>query len=132
MANVAALLETAVTPLSPLWSIGVEEQFYAIWPVIIKISSNVVKALWIVIACYMAVKVAAALIGYMQLNALVDETRIDCMAIGGFGAVILRKRGRLLQFMYMLPVQLFCWGKPRTPNQRHQSFRWTLRQDNST
>jgi len=110
LANVASLTVTLVTPLSPLWSIGVEEQFYALWPVIIKKSANALWALVGVIAVYLAIKGVFAVSKYDAVNALIAETRIDCMAIGGIGAVILRERPKLMPLLYSKFVQISCWG----------------------
>lgn len=110
LANVVLVIGTIATPLGPLWSIGVEEQFYALWPMIIKKSSNVAKMLWIVIAVYFAIKVAIIPLHNQQVSALVAETRIDCMAIGGLGAVLLRQRGALLGYVYSRTAQLLCWA----------------------
>jgi len=110
LANVVLVTGTAVTPLGPLWSIGVEEQFYAIWPLIIKKSSNVARALWTIIVVYLALKVAVVPLHNQQISALIAETRIDCMAIGGLGAVLLRRRGRLLDLLYSRTVQILCWA----------------------
>jgi peptidoglycan/LPS O-acetylase OafA/YrhL len=110
LANVVLVMGTALTPLGPLWSIGVEEQFYALWPLIIKKSSNVARMLWMVIVIYLAVKVAIIPLHNQQLSALVAETRIDCMAIGGLGAVLLRQRGTLLRYLYSNIAQLLCWA----------------------
>jgi peptidoglycan/LPS O-acetylase OafA/YrhL len=110
LANVASLTISVVTPLSPLWSIGVEEQFYALWPVIIKKSTNALWALVGVIAAYLAVKAAFALSGFQAINALIAETRIDCMAIGGIGAVILREKWKILPYLYSKTAQVICWG----------------------
>lgn len=109
LANFALIAGNVVTPLGPIWSIGVEEQFYALWPIIIKKSDNIVRMLCSVIAIYLAIKAAVIPLGNVQISTLVAETRIDCMAIGGLGAVILRENGRLLHFMYSKGVQLFCW-----------------------
>lgn len=110
LANVVLVMGAPVTPLGPLWSIGVEEQFYALWPLIIKNSSNVARMLWMVIAVYLSIKIAIIPLHNQQLSALVAETRIDCMAIGGLGAVLLRQRGKLLEYLYSKPAQLLCWG----------------------
>jgi len=109
LANVAMHLQVAVTPLSPLWSIGVEEQFYALWPVIMKKSASAVRMLLLVIGVYLTVKAAVIPLKSDLITALVAETRIDCMAIGGFGAVILRENGRLLRYIYSRFAQAFCW-----------------------
>lgn len=36
LANIAYGLKITITSITPLWSVGAEEQFYLIWPVIVK------------------------------------------------------------------------------------------------
>jgi peptidoglycan/LPS O-acetylase OafA/YrhL len=108
LANVAMHFQTVVTPISALWSIGVEEQFYALWPVIIKNSYDARIVLFRVIGVYLLVKAVLIPWDHLAIAQLVSETRIDCMAIGGLGAVILREKGRLLGYIYSPLAQGFC------------------------
>lgn len=110
LANVAFFANDNVTALKPLWSIGVEEQFYAIWPILIKISSNIYRTLAIVIAVYLLVKAFCTLFCGVAIVGLVSETRIDCMAIGGLGAAILHDNNRILSIIYSKTTQYICWG----------------------
>lgn len=110
LANISLFVGTVVTPLTPLWSVGVEEQFYALWPVLIKKSTNTLHVLLAVIAIYLSVKAAFTILGYKTVTSLIGETRVDCMAIGGVGAVILRGRGRLLSLLFSRTTQALCWG----------------------
>lgn len=110
LANVAFVIDDTVNPLKPLWSIGVEEQFYALWPVLIKMTSNIYRTLAAVIVTYLAVKALCTLFGGTALLSLVTETRIDCMAIGGLGAVVLREQKQLLPVVYSKVTQSICWG----------------------
>lgn len=110
LANVAFVIDDTVNPLKPLWSIGVEEQFYAIWPILIKTSSNIYRTLAVVIVTYLAVKAFCTIYCEKSIIELVTETRIDCMAIGGLGAVILRDKKRLLPIIYSQVTQSICWG----------------------
>src|SRR6266568_5345998 len=109
LANVAMHLQIVVSPLGVLWSVGVEEQFYALWPVIMKNCSNAVWALLGVIGIYIFVKASVIPLKSEIISSIVNETRIDCMAIGGFGAVIFRNNGHLLRYIYSLPSQIACW-----------------------
>ena len=110
LANFTILIGAPITPLSPLWSIGVEEQFYAIWPFIIKNSTRAVRNLWAVIIIYLIIKVATNNFCNNKIYLLVEMTRIHCMAIGGMGALILRENGKILHIIYSKLIQLFCWA----------------------
>ncbi|MFY0599374.1 MAG: acyltransferase [Cyclobacteriaceae bacterium] len=74
---------------APLWSIGVEEQFYLVWPHIINTFSSFIRILIFIIFIYLLVKIGI----YMThptggLYALINLTRIDCMAIGGLVSIL--------------------------------------------
>lgn len=110
LANVAFVVDDTINPLKPLWSIGVEEQFYAIWPILIMKSSNIYRTLVVVVVIYLVVKAVCTIYGGISVLSLVTETRIDCMAIGGLGAVILREKKDLLPIIYSKMTQSICWG----------------------
>ncbi len=108
VALMALILPNLVTVPIPgiyqLWSIGVEEQFYLIWPVLMKTIKSPLRACLLVMAGYFLVK-----FGLLPLvRSLVHNPRpvddliriwgkfsIDCMAIGGIAAWLLyRGSGR--------------------------------------
>lgn len=95
--NVAYLVFPPVPYASQGWSIGVEEQFYLIWPIIIKSCRNVWVPMVTIIGGISFVKL---LILFKVLNfsygfftsrfvyAFLEVTRIDCMSIGGLAAYL--------------------------------------------
>lgn len=90
---------TTVAPiflLGHFWSLGVEEQFYAFYPWLIKWfrkSLNVLVMMFLITIC---IKALAKLASYKTGNpfwyALADNTRFDAMAIGGLGAWLYKFR----------------------------------------
>ncbi|HEX7845158.1 MAG TPA: acyltransferase [Chitinophagaceae bacterium] len=113
-ANVPFILGVPMGFISHFWSLGVEEQFYLFWPWIVKKVRNLAKAMLVFIAVFLILKIAAwvlfqktgELIPYMTLHV----TRFDCMAIGGYGALLFyQKKEFFLRFFYSLPVQVICW-----------------------
>lgn len=84
-----ALSFDAILPLAVhFWSLGVEEQFYAFWPVLIGRSRHPASSiLWVAgLVTLMRLAVRVLYGGWSNAYGLMYVTRIDCMAIGGFGA----------------------------------------------
>jgi peptidoglycan/LPS O-acetylase OafA/YrhL len=105
----------------PLWSIGVEEQFYLFWPLVMARSRNVLKLAVVIIIGGVAVKAgalayASRLKDPSQLgfwNHFIDYfyfNRFECMAIGAAGAWLLfERKERVLRFLFSKPVQLLTY-----------------------
>ncbi|HMC96667.1 MAG TPA: acyltransferase [Flavobacteriales bacterium] len=82
--NVAYAALLSIRTISPLWSVGVEEQFYLIWPWIVRMRKDPVKSLLVIIVAYLILRIVVYIMDPTGgLYALVYLTRIDCMAIGG-------------------------------------------------
>lgn len=102
--NLALALYPVVPNIGQTWSIGVEEQFYIIWPVLIAKSKNVVRTLLLVIVVLISVKVIVLLLGmvyvnsewYKSLKLFVAMSKFECMAIGGIGAYMLFTQSKWL------------------------------------
>jgi peptidoglycan/LPS O-acetylase OafA/YrhL len=106
--NWAFALGCVPVMIAPFWSVGVEEQFYLIWPILLKYSKRHLLVLSIIIIIYFIIKVYVRLYGNEALNIFVGLTRIDCMAIGGIGAWwALSKPKR--RFIFNFYSQVFLW-----------------------
>lgn len=105
----------------PLWSIGVEEQFYLFWPLLMARFRNVLPLAIAIAVGGMAVKAGA--LAYASTsrdpsrlpfwNHFIDYfyfNRFECMAIGAVGAwlVFERKEG-VLRFLFSKPVQILTY-----------------------
>jgi peptidoglycan/LPS O-acetylase OafA/YrhL len=120
--QIALSLHPPVPFAEPLWSIGVEEQFYLLWPLLIgRVRRFLPLALGIAVF-FIAAK--TALLAYARTvrdeaqlpfwNHLIDYfyfTRLECMAIGAIGAwlVITQKRS-VLRVLYRRDVQLLAYA----------------------
>jgi len=106
--NLAFSIYAAVPHIGQTWSIGVEEQFYIIWPLIVKYSRNVLIALIAMISVLIAMKAIMLLI-YAQhptnhilksIKTFLAMTKMESMAIGGIGAWILFNYPEKLKAMF--------------------------------
>jgi peptidoglycan/LPS O-acetylase OafA/YrhL len=111
--NAVLALYGAVPYAAHTWSIGTEEQFYLIWPWIVKKSRHRYWAFVGVIVGYNLVKL---LLGLLQtpwppagnILRFWQYFNIDCMAIGAVGAYwVFHQKTAVLQWLYHRWVQ---WG----------------------
>ena len=118
--NVNQVIYPAIPFGNQLWSIGVEEQFYLFWPLIIKYIKHAIVFL---ICIVIGLPLLVSLLYYIGNSSLpinstllkvinfskqfFSLTRIDCMAIGGLAAFILfEKRNKILEIIYHPAVQI--------------------------
>jgi peptidoglycan/LPS O-acetylase OafA/YrhL len=106
--NLAFSIYAAVPHIGQTWSIGVEEQFYLIWPLIVKFSRNIIKALLIVIGVLITAKIIVLLLyrSYPDntvlkvLKPFLAMTKMESMAIGGIGAYYLFKGHEKIKWFF--------------------------------
>ncbi len=92
-----------IKPLHVLWSVGVEEQFYLFWPFLFRATKKLVVVLALIIVFYQLSKLTLRLVNIDNLIVFLQLTRIDCMAIGGLGAYVLKnKDSKTIQGLYKL------------------------------
>lgn len=113
LANIPPIFFNSLPLLSHYWSLGVEEQFYLFWPHVLK---NVkFSSLYIIIFSFILIfNILKYLIYHHSVNINIDKLyifissfRIDCMAIGGLGALFLYfKNLIILKIIYNKFVQL--------------------------
>ncbi len=117
--NVNQIIYPAIPFGNQLWSIGVEEQFYLFWPLIIKyIKRGAVFLFCIVLGMPILVNalyyisnhnipLSNSLLSINFLKQFLSLTRIDCMAIGGLAAYSLfKEKKKILYFIYNPCVQI--------------------------
>lgn len=106
--NLAFSMFSAVPHIGQAWSIGVEEQFYLIWPLIISKTKRLVRTLIFVVLGLVLFKIIVLAIGlycqesfwYMPLKRFVAMSKFECMAIGGIGAYLLFSNKPYISFIY--------------------------------
>ncbi|MEM6685906.1 MAG: acyltransferase [Bacteroidota bacterium] len=113
--NLVLSIYGAIPFASHLWSIGTEEQFYIIWPLIMRyIKRNQLVLMCSVVVIYLLVKLLLypSVSGNMPYhNALMGFWHtfpVSCMAIGGFFAILLFQQHRFLK--YFLRNDLFYFS----------------------
>src|SRR5262249_23461153 len=106
--QIGAYFGSYVTGIGQLWSIGIEETFYLVWPVLFRrflpsilrvlVGIIVIKLLiWII---YLLLPSATPSF-LRQLVGLVVFIRVENMAVGGLGAYILfTKREQMLKIIF--------------------------------
>jgi len=94
--NLALAMFSAVPHAGHLWSIGVEEQFYLLWPVLFNKAKNLKKLLFLVLGFILGLKVLVIVLlkfgivdlseNFIVFKEFLAMSKFECMAIGGFGA----------------------------------------------
>jgi len=110
LANVVSAIFGAVPFAALTWSVATEEQFYLIWPILMRHVRSKLGLMLAVIALYLTGRLILEtnfagdgrwLTGIRNFYALFN---IDCMAIGGLAAVLLHKKSKALSLLVNLPV----------------------------
>ena len=96
------------------WSIGVEEQFYLFWPLLIKKTTNAFRPLLVIIIAYISLKIIFTVLAHhfpnnntlQQVTYLISLSCFDVMAVGGLAAFILFNKHKVLDILFSNPLQL--------------------------
>lgn len=115
--NMAMAIYGPFPNIGHLWSIGVEEQFYVGWPLLMKKVRNHLKAILLFLVGFVAFKGALLLLDGSFTGKAWDAvlrffamTKLESMAIGGLGAwVLYHEKQHILQFIYKPWVQRIAY-----------------------
>ncbi|MCA0431137.1 MAG: acyltransferase [Bacteroidetes bacterium] len=105
--NLAFSMFPAVPHIGQLWSIGVEEQFYIAWPLIVKNSKKLLNVLIAIIVFLIALKIIILFLGknysntnwYPVIKKLTAMSKFESMAIGGIGAYYFSLNHKIIEFL---------------------------------
>jgi peptidoglycan/LPS O-acetylase OafA/YrhL len=110
--NVVRLFQPGIVGGNQLWSIGVEEQFYLVWPLLVK---SFIKSMLVFLLCFIALKLAGTVIlealasnydhlVYQKAFRFWELLQVEQMAIGAIGAWILFTRKESLINLIYHPI----------------------------
>ena len=115
--------------LGHFWSLGVEEQFYAFYPWIVKIFKNLLLALIGMFILVLVIKGFSKYLSYKTGNPFwyswADNTRFDAMALGGIGAWVFKNKtslviqivnSKILQIVFALVLIMVFTNRLLLPN----------------
>ena len=93
------------------WSLGVEEQFYAFWPWIVKKSKKLFKFLVVFPIVFVLMKLVLRIFDApYTILVFVNYTRFGCLAIGGLGAYMYHKNSQKLEIFNKKGIELLAWA----------------------
>jgi len=106
--NLGLAMYLAVPAIGQSWSIGVEEQFYIIWPVVMKWFKKPLLAILSVTILLLSIKGVVVLLDRSMdarwlsiLSKFLAMSKIECMTIGALGAWLLfAKKDVILKLLY--------------------------------
>lgn len=122
------LVATPVPHINQTWSIGVEEQFYAFWPLLLKKVGHPLRAALGTITVYLLIKFSLILLPQIGINNQAisfiakfwNSFNVDCMAIGGVIAwALFYRRENILRVLfnrwvqvatYLITAAMIFWG----------------------
>lgn len=91
----------------PLWSVGVEEYFYLVWPQFMKRLRAVLPLVFLVV---ILTPFFFRLFGTPFQRQFFSWGRFDCMGIGGLAAWLYFRHPGCLKAVFSLPAQLIAYG----------------------
>lgn len=96
--------------LTHYWSLGVEEQFYAFWPLLISKIKKLQLFFIVFIVFFFLFKIVVSVFNLSTfLNIFLHYTRFGCMAMGGGAAFLLFYKHSILQFVNKKVIEMLAW-----------------------
>jgi peptidoglycan/LPS O-acetylase OafA/YrhL len=116
--NLAFSMFVAIPNIGQAWSIGVEEQFYAIWPWLQKKFKNPLRTMLWFMAVMIGIKALFLLcvLGIdaswvLKVKKFLVMLKLECMALGGIGAYLLYfNKTNILRLVYHPVVEILAYA----------------------
>jgi peptidoglycan/LPS O-acetylase OafA/YrhL len=116
--NVPHVLGAPVPYAPHFWSLGVEEQFYLFWPLLLQKAAAPARAIGFFALAYVLLKIVFFWLSWrgagpfwQTATQLASITRFDCMAVGALGACLFfRGEEAWIKAACSLPAQLAAWA----------------------
>ncbi len=96
-----ANLASPLGPLQHLWSIGLEEQFYLVWPWVVRRLHSFLRVVGGILILKVALAPVVARFNSDAITQLFLGLRFECMAIGALGAYIYFRKSAWLKLVYI-------------------------------
>lgn len=109
LSNIGYSLGYGFITITPLWSVGVEEQFYAFWPLLFNRTKNIFYTLIGFIFIYLTIKICLRYFENDKIYYLFMRSAFDSMAVGGIGAYFLFKKSSVLKYVFNKWIQVSAW-----------------------
>lgn len=110
--NASGVFAATLPLLNHYWSVGVEEQFYAFWPWLVKNSKNILRAMVVFAIAFFLIKLCLTLFNAPKLIiTLFHYTRFGCLVMGGIAAFLLVNQQKLfLKICTHKITEISAWG----------------------
>lgn len=110
--NAAGVFKATLPHLAHYWSVGVEEQFYAFWPWLVKKSKKILRVLVVFAIAFFLVKLCLTLFNAPKfISTFFHYTRFGCLAMGGIAAFLLVNQQKLfLKICTHKIIEISAWG----------------------